>query len=475
MVQPASDVRAVGNYRLYDPIGTGGMGSVFLARLFAPGGFRRIVAIKRLHPHLSEDADFVSAFLDEARLASRIHHPNVVAPLDVVSQGGEVFLVLEYVHGVSLTKLQRLVTKLGESIPPHIAVSLVVDVLNGLHAAHEAKDDEGEPLGLIHRDVSPQNVLVGKDGSARLLDFGVAKAAGRSQSTADGIVKGKRAYMAPEHLLGQSCKESDLYSAGVVLWELLAERRLFVDEETLQDRLSGAVPPWPQDARPISPELHQALYRALSPNPQTRFSSAREMSAALEKCSLATSREIAEWVEHVAEDELRLHAARVARAESRIELEDSPSGVREVDPALIFTNHAPVASLDPALPDSGISVDHAAPKSHRGRNLAIAFVVTTFGALALFAIFGTRQAEVVTLKDNEAIAPRLEVSVRAPVLESSVAPSTASVSPLSSSKVPLGVRGKGRGIRRGKTRDPNCKPYVIDNSGRMQFNEACLK
>jgi len=171
--------RTVGPYRLFDKIGSGGMGSVHLARFFAPGGFRRIVAIKHLHPHHAEDAAFVSAFLDEARLASRIHHPNVVASLDVVTEGGEVFLVFEHVPGVSLATLAANAKARGETIPLGIATSLMLNVLHGLQAAHEARGDHGEPLDLVHRDVTPQNVLVGRDpgregDQLKLVDFGIA-------------------------------------------------------------------------------------------------------------------------------------------------------------------------------------------------------------------------------------------------------------------------------------------------------------
>ena len=301
--------RAVGNYRLFERIGAGGMGSVYLGRLFASGGFRRLVAIKRLHEHLAEDADFVSAFLDEARLASRIHHPNVVAPLDVVATGGEVFLVFEHILGTSLSVLHRLARVLGEPIPPRIAVSIMIDVLHGLHAAHEATGDDGHTLGLVHRDVSPQNILVGKDGSARLLDFGIAKATGRSQVTGEGIVKGKRGYMAPEHLLGAASRASDLYSASVVLWEVVAMRRLFPDEQSVTDRLAGRAidspfapapattshAPRPASAAWPEPAAIEAIVmRGLSREPSERFESAREMAIALEALGVATSREVGE-------------------------------------------------------------------------------------------------------------------------------------------------------------------------------------
>src|SRR5262249_48804205 len=166
----------------------------------------------------------------EAWLAARIHHPNVVQTLDIVSEGGELFLVMDFVHGETLSRIWR---ALREADPPSIApapvtASIVCGGLHGLHAAHEAKDEAGKPLNIVHRDVSPQNVMVGTDGVARLLDFGVAKAAVRLQSTHEGQVKGKIAYMAPEQLdRHEATRSSDIYAAAVLLWEGLAGRRLF--------------------------------------------------------------------------------------------------------------------------------------------------------------------------------------------------------------------------------------------------------
>src|SRR5262245_51026591 len=169
----------IGRYALHGELASGGMATVHLGRLLGPVGFSRTVAIKRLHAQYAQDPEFVSMFLDEARLAARIRHPNVVPTLDVVATSGELFLVMEYVPGESLSRLARAARDRMERMPPRIVSAIMSGVLHGLHAAHEAKSERGEPLGIVHRDVSPQNVLVGTDGVARVLDFGVAKAAGR--------------------------------------------------------------------------------------------------------------------------------------------------------------------------------------------------------------------------------------------------------------------------------------------------------
>jgi len=217
----ANAPRIVGRYVLYGEIASGGMATVHFGRLVGPAGFARPVAIKRLHAQFARDPDFVKMFLDEARLAARITHPNVVSTLDVVAEDDEVFLVMEYVRGASLGQLVRTMRKRGARVPPLVGAGIVSGVLQGLHAAHEAKNDRGERLDMVHRDVSPQNILVGTDGVARLLDFGVAKASGRLQTTRDGQLKGKLAYMAPEQVRGEEADHrADIFSFGVILYEM---------------------------------------------------------------------------------------------------------------------------------------------------------------------------------------------------------------------------------------------------------------
>src|SRR5580700_11191148 len=218
----------VGRYALHHEIASGGMATVHIGRLLGPVGFARTVAIKRLHPHLARNPEFVAMFLDEARLAARIRHPNVVSTLDVVATEGELFVVMEYVPGDSLARLLFAAKERSERVPLSVAASIMVDMLHGLHAAHEASDERGQPLNLVHRDVSPHNVLVGTDGAAHLIDFGVAKATGRAQVTREGQLKGKLAYMAPEQLGGSPVdRRADVFGASVVLWEMLTGQRLF--------------------------------------------------------------------------------------------------------------------------------------------------------------------------------------------------------------------------------------------------------
>jgi serine/threonine protein kinase/ABC-type multidrug transport system ATPase subunit len=294
-----------GRYAVHDEIAAGGMATVHLGTVLGPFGFSRTVAIKRLHPTLSSDPDFVAMFIDEARLASRIRHPNVVSVLDVYAEETGLSLVMEYVDGESLARLLRLTSERRSHVPIAIAASIVTSVLHGLHAAHEACDEQGRLLGLVHRDVSPQNVIVGSDGVPRVIDFGIAKAAGRSNVTRDGQVKGKAPYMAPEQIQGGPVNpRTDVYGAGVLLWELLVGARLFQAEghaAILNHVLSQPVPP-PSSHRPEVPAALDAIaLRAIDRNQERRFSSARELALELEKATrLATAEEIGSWVQSIA-------------------------------------------------------------------------------------------------------------------------------------------------------------------------------
>ena len=320
--QSSADYRgSLGRYALYGEIAAGGMATVHLARLLGPVGFARTVAIKRLHPHLAKDPEFVAMFLEEARLAARVRHPNVVATLDVVSDDGELFLVMEYVAGESLSRLVRKARERGERVPPRYAVGIVSGALEGLHSAHDAKSEKGQPLGLVHRDVSPQNVHVGVDGVPRLLDFGIAKATNRVQETRTDQIKGKVAYMSPEQLAkGAIDRRADVYSAAVVLWETLTGQRLFKADDVpslVYAIINEEVQPPSSVVPDLPPGLDAIVMKGLERESEKRWSSAREMAAALEKAlAPAPAREIGEWVHAIAGDALDWRQELVHRIES---------------------------------------------------------------------------------------------------------------------------------------------------------------
>jgi serine/threonine protein kinase len=325
-------VRIVGRYALYGTIAAGGMATVHFGRLLGPVGFSRTVAIKRLHPQFASDPEFVSMFLDEARLAARIRHPHVVPTLDVVATNGELFLVMDYVPGESLARLVRASRERAERIPVNVTIAIMSGVLQGLHAAHEAHNEHGEPLGIVHRDVSPQNVLVGSDGQARVLDFGVAKATGRVQTTREGQLKGKLSYMAPEQLRSETLtRKTDIYAASVVLWEALTCERLFAGDnegavvtKVLQSPVTAPSMRLVDLTRTLDSSvmrgferLDAAVLRGLDRDPARRFDSAREMALALEKCfTPATAAEVSDWVEGIARPVLMARRGQIAEIES---------------------------------------------------------------------------------------------------------------------------------------------------------------
>ena len=373
---PLSTVRVLGRYALFDEIAAGGMATVHIGRLLGPVGFSRTVAIKRLHPQFAKEPDFVAMFLDEARLAARIRHPNVVGTLDVVALDGELFLVMEYVQGESLARLMRTLRERGEGVPIPIAVAIVIGVLEGLHAAHEATSDQGEPLGIVHRDVSPQNVLVGTDGVARVVDVGVAKAAGRVQSTRNGQLKGKLGYMAPEQIGGNATRATDVHAVAVVLWEMLTARRLFhADSEmqTFSNILSGELVPPSTHTPKVPAEIDALVMKGLEPKPEDRFSSAREMARALQRVArVASPSDVGEWVESVAGANVHSRARMIAAIESSGMLppaaQSSPEPIDAGRPS-VTTSHPPV---------SGERL--RAPRSKLPLVLSISFAALAVGA-----------------------------------------------------------------------------------------------
>ena len=389
----------VGRYSIFGEIASGGMATVHYGRLLGPVGFSRTVAIKRLHPHYAKDSDFVAMFLDEARLAARIQHPNVVPTLDIVATDSELFLVMEYVQGETLARLTRAVRERGERIPQPIAVSIIIQALHGLHAAHEAKDERGTPLGIVHRDVSPQNVLVGVDGGARVLDFGVAKASIRLQTTRDGQVKGKLAYMAPEQLGGHVDRLTDVYAAGVLLWEALTAKRLYeaANEGQLMQMVLRGKPDKPSaHVEGLPAILDDIAMRALQLDPSKRFQTAREMAVALERSvATAMASEVGEWVERTARESLTKHAQRIAEIESSAHAR-TPSATKRDLVAQVRSSEESTELLTGRTPGSGRTVDSAQgtpPTSKREAPARRRILVIDDSEVMLSRIRGALEAE----------------------------------------------------------------------------------
>jgi serine/threonine-protein kinase len=368
MGSPSATRRIIGRYALYDEIAAGSMATVHYGRLLGAGGFSRVVAIKRLHPQYARDAEWVKRFLDEAHLVTRIRHQNVIPTLDVVSTEGELFIVMEYVLGETLARLIAPLRKRGERVPPRIACAIVAGVCHGLHAAHEAKSAKGQPLGVVHRDVSPHNVLVGVDGVPRLLDFGLAKANEQMHQTRIGELKGTLAYMAPEQLMRQLVtRKTDIYAAAVLLWEAMTGKRLFRAEsevDLVHQVLEGNVDTPSSVVFGVPKAVDGIVMRGMARDPAKRFETAREMADALDQClGGSVAPEVGAWVEMTAGTALETRAQAIAHIES-----DVIEGGESLQTILDESDARPSPDVLPAAresgsPDSGATADFVAAVS----------------------------------------------------------------------------------------------------------------
>ncbi len=458
------------------------MATVHLGRQLGDAGFGRVVAIKRMHPHLAKQSEFVEMFLDEARIVARIRHPNIVPTLDVVVERDELLLVMEYVEGESLAKLLGLARKQAE--PPSMALlaAIMVGVLRGLHAAHEARDPEGAPLGLVHRDVSPQNILVGADGVPRVLDFGIAKARGRSQQTQEGQLKGKPAYMAPEQLLGEVVdRRTDVFAASIVFWETLTGKRLFRGEneiEAMRLVLERYVDP-PSRVGAISAELDEIVLRGLDRDPTARWQDAREMAAAIESATrCATASELEAWVRSL------VGPALVQRAEELLAVESFAGEIAPsaTPPAPLSTPHeAPAPTLTEGL-SAPTTTRLEAPAEARVRALRIVAAGALVVLLAAGALLAFQRASPPPEERSADAAAAGSASTGAPAASFPSATASAStVASVPASPPSAGPPQKPPTPAGGPTTRPpaatnGCQPpYTVDARGIKHPKPACYR
>ncbi|HTB76348.1 MAG TPA: serine/threonine-protein kinase [Polyangiaceae bacterium] len=359
---PAPRAERLGPYELLLELASGGMATVHLARATDRRQGPPLVAIKRPHRHLASDKIFVSMLVDEARLASAIDDPRVVKVRELGFEGGMPFIVMDYVEGASLAELRRELTAAGRAVDVRVAVRIVLDALGGLHAAHVLRDDNDKPLHLVHRDVSPHNVLIGCDGRSYITDFGIAKAEDRIQTTRTHEVKGKLAYLAPERVdKRRVCTvQSDVFSMAVVLWECFAGRRLFRGEEPveiLQQVMSSPIPTLEEIGAPVPRALDDVIARALSRDLDTRYGTALALAQAMERAAgpenIGTHADVARLMEAVFGARMAVRQNQV-RATIGHELADllRQSGLPARDPTA--TSLAPegelLAQLAPPMP-----------------------------------------------------------------------------------------------------------------------------
>jgi eukaryotic-like serine/threonine-protein kinase len=329
----------IGRYTLYGEIAAGRLGNVYFGRRRGSAGLSRTLAVKRMHPNLASEAEFVSAMMAEARLAARIQHANVVPTLVAVADG-KLLLVMEYVRGESLARLLELASAAATRVPLPILSAIAGGALAGLHAAHEARSESGGPLGLVHTDLSPQHILVGTDGVARVIDFIVTKAAAHLER----VVEGRMAYKAPEQIAAREVtRTADVYAMAAVLWEALTGKALFAgdDDDVFCQVLEGVKAPPSRHAPGVPAELDALVMKGLAPRPADRFASAREMAEALARVvPPASAAEVSEWVEQLARWRLAQRDAAFAEADKGGG-EASTTLYPPSDPALAAVKDAP--------------------------------------------------------------------------------------------------------------------------------------
>lgn len=326
-----------GKYTLLRRLGHGGMAEVFLAKQVSEGGFEKLVVLKRILPHLATGAEFVTMFLDEARVAADLRHPNIVTIVDVGRAGETLFMVMEFLHGQDVRKLQRKVAAFGQMIPFAHACQMVIDSAAGLHYAHTKLDLQGRPLDIVHRDVSPQNIIVSFEGGTKIVDFGIAKAAGQSTHTSTGVLKGKYTYMSPEQAQGEVVDpRTDQFALGIVLWELLTMRRLFKRDsegQTLEAIIDGPIPRPKRFREDCPASIEDVVMTALSRDKNRRFRDCEAMAFALEDALAKEA--IVHSPSRLAQYMRRLFADQLA--------EEASLGVVQPDGSLSVKNTFPMA------------------------------------------------------------------------------------------------------------------------------------
>ena len=427
----------VGRYLLHRQIARGGMATIHIARLLGDEGFSRIVAAKRLLPEFAQDGEFVTMFLDEARVASKVHHRNVVPVLDVVATGTDVILVQEYVHGIALNLLLREARQAKLQIPVRVAVAIATQVLAGLHAAHTTTDEVGTPLNIVHRDVSPHNIMIAMDGTARLLDFGVAKASMAAHVTRENTFKGKLAYSAPEQLNGAANRQSDVYSVAVTLWEMIVGRRMYMnlgEREIAGKIMMGQIPTlteglaaerdvidnerW-QDIELLEPIVKKGLAVELA----DRWPSAAAMESALTHAlTPATPQEVADWSKQVGKD-LFDNKDKVLAAEEASWRRRSSSGFTPVPGSFRRSSTRMTAREDALLEQTAttpempsVTGSRSRPQGHaltiqaERKRLGLAIAIGAVGALAVMFVI----LMVVTRHSSEAPAANAPAATTTP-------------------------------------------------------------
>jgi tRNA A-37 threonylcarbamoyl transferase component Bud32 len=532
-----TSVVALGKYLVLAELGRGGMAEVYLALSRGPNGFHKLVVLKLLRTHLAEDHGFLEMFLSEARLAARLNHAHIVQTYEIGVEGGRHAIVMEYLEGRSLSEVEEVAG--GEPLPLNLGLRVLSSTLAALHYAHELRDVNGQPLDLVHRDVSPQNVLITYDGQVKLLDFGIAKAASDASHTKTGVFKGKLRYTSPGRFIGEeNDRRSDLFSVGVMLWQLLTRRRLWqgMNEGAVMKELAKRSPiPAPRSVDPTIPEKLDAICnKALAISADERFQTAAEMEEALEdylanESGGVTSRAMARFMEErfgekrarfretldeqirvaagvplepqrfVSSSRLRaqgvpqLGTATGSDSFSRLRTLEGASSVGDVEGSVSIVLSAPPPGPPPSSP---AELSTTQPRSRA--SLAVGLLVLAAVAAALFVLARRApppppaEAAPITAVPPSTPAPRPAIAVTssaAPVVTappplSSASPST-SAAPVTRPLVNVSPRGHSSPSPARPApaaaqpepvrREASCaSPYFIDDQGVKKIRPECL-
>ena len=356
-----------GKYFLLERINVGGMAEVFKAKAFGVEGFERLVAVKRILPNIAEDEEFITMFIDEAKIAVQLQHANIAQIFDLGKVDDSYFIALEYVYGRDLRAIFDRLRKVGDKMPPAQACYVVMQVCEGLDYAHNKQDAQGRDLNLVHRDVSPQNVLVCYEGEVKLIDFGIAKAAGKASKTQAGILKGKFGYMSPEQVRGLPLdRRSDIFAVGICLYELLTGERLFVGESdfsTLEKVRNVEILPPSTFNRRIAPELERIVLKALAKEVEDRYQNAIDLHDDLQAFLYSTGefysrKDLAGWMKRAFSNEMEEESAKNAQWE---QLEQPTPG-----PQSVASRRTP-PPLGRARPGAGLGRGRAGDADLRSR------------------------------------------------------------------------------------------------------------
>ncbi len=448
----------LGRYRILSRLRAGGMATLYLGKRTGAAGFARPVAIKVIHPHLAEDPRFVKMFVDEATLSAKIDDPHVVHVEELGEAHGTYFLVMEYVDGISLAQLLRELGRRKRALSIDLTTWIAAQIAAGLHAAHEATNEAGEPLGIVHRDVSPHNVLLAFKGHVKLIDFGIAKSRTQTKDTQTGSLRGKLAYMPPEQAWGKSVdRRADVYALGVVIWEMLTMRRLFDADNDflLLERVRApSVKPPSAVVKGIPAALDDAVMKALSPDPANRPASAEELRAllahAVPSMTAKTAKDLNAVLHAVVPDLIKGARDRLTELLGEQDRPSAPPGandqgrdeealttmtIERPEATALFEDDRDAQPLAPPPPVQPLAVGRSETTVPSKSRRPVAFVLVSLAALSvLFLVFAVG----VTLAGSRSTPAVAEPTTTAPppssvsAVESAPLPSATIVEPVAS-------------------------------------------